>query len=53
MDFILLTGANDFYIKTMIDFIEKLPNDFDNSKLIIYDLGLNIDNERILNELKN
>jgi len=53
MDFVLLTGANDLYIKTMIDFIEKLPNDFDNSKLIVYNLGLNSDNENILNNLKN
>lgn len=48
MDFKIITGANDLYIKTLIDFIVSFDLNISYSKLIVYDLGLNKDN---LNEI--
>lgn len=49
MGYLIVSGCNDNYILTMIDFIQKYyENHLDCSKLIIYDYGLNENN---LNEI--
>jgi len=51
MDYVIITGANDSYINTVIEFIRNYP--VDPSKLIIYDLGFNNDNLDKILFLKN
>lgn len=51
MDYVIITGANDSYINTVIEFIQNYP--VDPSKLIIYDLGFNDNNLDKILFLKN
>jgi hypothetical protein len=50
MDYIIITAADDSYINTIIDFIQMFPCDM--SKLIIYDLGFNDINLKIMTSLQ-
>jgi hypothetical protein len=49
MEYTLITGANDPYILTLLDFITHYVNQkLDPSKLVVYDLGLNQKNMDLL-----
>jgi hypothetical protein len=50
MDYIIISAADDSYINTIIDFIQCFP--CDKSKLILYDLGFNEINLKLINQLK-
>jgi len=49
MDFVIITAADDKYIKTLQNFIYSFTLDI--HCLIIYDLGLNDENKKIIHEL--
>ena len=50
--FKIITGANDNYIHTLIDFINSYMSlNLQSNTLIVYDLGLNIHNKDIILEL--
>lgn len=50
MDYLIITGANDSYINTIIDFIKVFPCDI--GKLIVYDLGFNENNLKLITNLQ-
>lgn len=50
MDYIIISAADNSYINTIIDFIHCFP--CEHSKLILYDLGFNEQNLKLINELK-
>jgi len=49
MDFVIITAADDRYINTLKNFIESFTLDM--NKLIVYNLGLNDENNNIIYEL--
>jgi hypothetical protein len=49
MDFVIITAADDKYIKTLQNFIYSFTLDI--NCLIVYDLGLNDENKKIIHEL--
>jgi hypothetical protein len=52
MNYTIITGANDFYILTLIDFINHyISQEFNTSALIIYNLGLNDTNLELVENL--
>jgi hypothetical protein len=51
MDFIVISGANDSYINTSIDFINAFP--FEENKLIFYNLGFNEKNLKLIKNLQS
>jgi hypothetical protein len=53
MNCVIVTAANDSYIKTIIDFIEKFFINFDSNNLIVYDIGLSKTNINLIEQLKN
>ena len=53
MNCVIVTAANDSYIKTMIDFIEKFFINCDSNNLIVYDIGLSKTNINLIERLKN
>ena len=50
MDYIIISASDDSYINTIVDFIECLP--CDKSKLVLYDLGFNENNLKIIINLQ-
>lgn len=53
MTCVIVTAANDSYIKTMIDFIEKFFINCGSNNLIVYDIGLSKTNIILIEQLKN
>jgi hypothetical protein len=53
MNCVILTAANDSYIKTIVDFIEKFFINCGSNNLIVYDIGLSKTNINLIEELKN
>lgn len=51
MEYKIITAANDSYILTLIQFIKNHINKINTIPLIIYDLGLNDSNKKIIEEL--
>lgn len=51
MDYIIISAADDSYINTIVDFIQCFP--CDKAKLIVYDLGFNETNLKIINDLRH
>jgi hypothetical protein len=52
MNCVIVTAANDCYIKTMIDFIVKFFINCDSNNLIVYDIGLSKTNIILIEQLK-
>jgi hypothetical protein len=53
MNCVIVTAANDSYIKTMIDFIVKFFINCYSNNLIVYDIGLSKTNIILIEQLKN
>jgi hypothetical protein len=51
MEYKIITGANDSYILTLINFIKNHIDKINTVPLIIYDLGLSDSNKKIIEEL--
>ena len=53
MNCVIVTAANNSYIKTVIDFIEKFFINCESINLIVYDIGLSKTNIILIEQLKN
>jgi len=54
MDAFIITGANDAYILTLLDFINQyIQQNLEPTNLIVYDLGLSEKNRELVNRINN